>query len=102
MSVHEIVFLVLLGLAGLTVVLSGLGLLAAPRGLPQLHYLSPVTSIAGPLTGAAFVVDKGWNISTGLVLAIVGILAVTSPPLSAAIARATAAADDLLPEESSS
>lgn len=102
MSDRDVAAAVLLGLAALVVVLSGVGLLAAPRGLARLHYLAPVTSIAGPLTGAAYVVDQGWGISPALVLLIVGLLAITGPPLSAAIARATAAAEDLLPEETSS
>lgn len=102
MSSRDVAAGVLLGLAALVVVLSGLGLLAAPRGLARVHYLTPVTSIAGPLTGAAYVTDQGWGISPALVLLIVGILALTGPPLGAAIGRATAVEHDLLPEESSS
>lgn len=102
MGPRDLAAAVLLGLAALVVVLSGLGLLAAPRGLARVHYLTPVTSIAGPLTGAGYVVDQGWGISPALVLLIVGLLAITGPPLSAAIGRTTAVAEDLLPEDSSS
>jgi multicomponent Na+:H+ antiporter subunit G len=101
MSNRDVAAAVLLGLAALVVILSGLGLLTAPRGLARVHYLTPVTSIAGPLTGAGYVTDQGWGISPALVLLIVGLLAVTGPPLSAAIGRTTAVAQDLLPEESS-
>jgi multicomponent Na+:H+ antiporter subunit G len=102
MGARDLAAAVLLGLAALVVVLSGLGLLAAPRGLVRVHYLTPVTSIAGPLTGAGYVVDQGWGISPALVLLIVGLLAITGPPLSAAIGRTTAVEQDLLPEDSSS
>lgn len=98
MSAQEIAVLVLLGLAALIVVLCGLGLVAAPRGLPRLHFLTPVTSIAAPLTGVAYIVGQGVSLSSGLVLLIAALVAVSGPPLSAAIGRATANAEGLLPK----
>jgi multicomponent Na+:H+ antiporter subunit G len=81
------------------VVLAGLGLVAARDSVPRLHFVTPVTSVAAPLTGVAYAVDQGWGIAAGLVLLIVGLVAVTSPPMAAAIGRVAAHRDRLLPSE---
>jgi len=96
--VRDVVVIVLLSLAGLVVALSAVGLLAAPDMLPRLHFLTPVTSVAGPLTGAAYVVQEGPGLAAGLVVLIVGILAVTSPPLGATLGHLAAAREGLLPD----
>ena len=100
MSPHELVAIGLLGLAALVVVLSAVGLVAAPSVLARLHFIAPVTSLAGPLVGLAYVVDQGIGLAAGLVMLIVGLLALTGPPLGAAIGRLAAAELDLLPAES--
>jgi len=97
MSAHELAVWVLLGVAAVVVVLSGIGLLAAQDSIPRLHFVTPATSIAAPLTGVAYAVDQGWGISAGLVLVIVGLVAVTGPPLGAAIGRAAARNEGQLP-----
>lgn len=102
MAAHEIAVWVLLGVAALVVVLSGVGLVVARDTVPRLHFVTPVTSIAAPLTGVAYAVDQGWGIAAGLVLLIVGLVAVSSPPLAAAIGRAAAVQEDLLPRDPSS
>jgi multicomponent Na+:H+ antiporter subunit G len=99
-SPHGVVVLVLLGLAALVVVLSAVGLVAAPSVLPRLHFIAPVTSLAAPLVGVAYVVDQGIGLAAGLVLLVVSVLALTGPPLGAAIGRLAAAELDLLPAES--
>jgi multisubunit Na+/H+ antiporter MnhG subunit len=99
MDPHTIVVLVLLGLAALTVVLSAVGLLRTPDPLGRLHFLTPVTSVAAPLVGLSYWVDEGMGLAAGLVLLVVGLLALTGPPLSSAIARATAEEEELLPSE---
>jgi multicomponent Na+:H+ antiporter subunit G len=99
-SGREWVVLGLLGLAALVVVLSAVGLLAAPSALSRLHFIAPVTSLAAPLVGLAYVVDQGIGLAAGLVLVVVGVLALTGPPLGAAIGRLAAAEQDLLPAES--
>jgi multisubunit Na+/H+ antiporter MnhG subunit len=99
-SPHELVVLVLLALAALVVVLSAVGLVAAPSVLPRLHFIAPVTSLAAPLVGVAYVVDQGIGLAAGLVLLVVTVLALTGPPLGAAIGRLAAAELDLLPAES--
>ena len=100
MSRHELLAVVLLGLAALVVVLSAVGLVAAPSVLPRLHFIAPVTSLAAPLVGVAYVVDQGIGLAAGLVLLVVSVLALTGPPLGAAIGRLAAAELDLLPAES--
>jgi multisubunit Na+/H+ antiporter MnhG subunit len=99
-SPHGVVVLVLLGLAALVVVLSAVGLVAAPSVLPRLHFIAPVTSLAAPLVGVAYLVDQGIGLAAGLVLLTVAVLALTGPPLGAAIGRLAAAELDLLPTES--
>lgn len=102
MSAQHLAVWVLLGLAALVVVLSGIGLLGARDSLPRLHFVTPVTSVAAPLTGVAYAVDQGWGISAALVLVIVGLVAVTGPPLGAAIGRAAARIEGQLPGKGSS
>lgn len=99
MAPHTIVTLVLLGLAALTVVLSAAGLVLARDPIARLHFLTPVTSIAAPLVGAAYVVDEGMGLAAGLVLLVVGLLVLSGPPLGTAIARATAEEQELVPSE---
>jgi multisubunit Na+/H+ antiporter MnhG subunit len=99
MDVRHIVVVVLLAAAGLVVALSAVGLVAAGDQLPRLHFVTPVTSVAAPLTGAAYVVQLGFGLASGLVLAIVLLLAVTGPVLGAAVARQAAGEKGLLPDE---
>lgn len=99
MGTRETVVAVLLAAAGVVVVLSGLGLLAARDQLPRLHFVTPVTSAAAPLTGAAYVVQLGPGLASGLVVAIVLALAATGPVLGAAIGRAAAGEEGILPDE---
>jgi multicomponent Na+:H+ antiporter subunit G len=98
MDGRQIAVVVLLGLAALVVVLSGIGFLTARDTLPRLHFITPVTSVAGPLTGAAYVVRLGPGLAGGLVVAIVALLAVTGPVLGSAVGRVSAAEDGLLPD----
>jgi multisubunit Na+/H+ antiporter MnhG subunit len=99
MDARQAVVVVLLAAAGLVVVLAAVGLLAAGDQLPRLHFVTPVTSVAGPLTGAAYAVQLGWGLSSGLVVAIVLVLAATGPVLGAAVARVAADEEGLLPDE---
>jgi multisubunit Na+/H+ antiporter MnhG subunit len=98
-SPREVVVLVLLGLAAVVVALSSIGLVAAPSVLPRLHFVAPITSVAAPLVGTAYLVDQGIGLAAGLVVAIAGLMALTGPPLSTAIGRLAAAELDLVPAE---
>ena len=63
MGARQIVVVALLAAAGLVVVLAAVGLLAAGDQLPRLHFVTPVTSVAAPLTGAAYAVHKARSAS---------------------------------------
>lgn len=102
MSAQHIAVWALLGAAAVVVVLSGVGLLGARDSIPRLHFITPVTSVAAPLTGVAYAVQEGWGISAGLVLLIVGLISLTGPGLGAAIGRAAAFNEGKLPRRSSS
>ena len=101
MAAHTIVVLVLLGLAALIVVLSAVGLVLIADRIARLHFLAPVTSVAAPLVGAAYLVDQGFGLAGGLVLLIVALLALTGVPLGSAIARLTAEERELIREDES-
>jgi multicomponent Na+:H+ antiporter subunit G len=98
-SAREVAVAVLLALAGLVVLLCAVGLAAAPGPLAKLHFVTPVTSVAGPLLGVAYAVDQGLGLPAGLVLLTVAVLAATGPVLGAAVGRLAAAEDLLLPPE---
>jgi multisubunit Na+/H+ antiporter MnhG subunit len=98
MAAGQLAVWVLLGLAAATVTIAGIGLVAARDTIPRLHFVTPVTSLAAPLTAVAYAVDQGWGLSAGLVLAVAGLVAVTGPPLGAAVARTAARQEDLIGE----
>lgn len=54
----------------------------------RLHLLAPVTSLAGPLIGAALVLKNGWALASGQIILIVVLLAVSGPAAGVAAARA--------------
>ncbi len=56
----------------------------------RLHFLTPVTSLSGPLIGIGLAIDAGWGLTAALDLAIVALLAVTGPVLTSATGRAVA------------
>lgn len=94
----QIVIDVLASLATLIIVLSGAGALIVRGSLARLHFLSPITSLAGPLLGVALVLQQGWGIASGLILLTVGLLAVSSPVLESATARLIGLEQGILPE----
>ena len=94
----QVVIDVLASLATLIIVLSAAGALVVRVPLARLHFLSPVTSLAGPLLGVALVLQQGWGIASGLVLLTVGLLAASSPVLESATARLIGLTDGILPE----
>ena len=66
----------------------------------RLHYLSPVTSLGGPLIGIALALENGWGLTTGLILLVVGLLAVSGPVVAVATTRVVAQREALILEES--
>lgn len=90
----------LLGAGVLIVVGSCLGALTVRGVFARLHFISPVTSLGGPLIGAALVIRNGWGLTAGADLLIVGLLALTGPALAAATARLAAQRQGFTKEES--
>ena len=87
MSAGPVVADVLLGAGVLVAVASVAGALAVHDVLDRLHYLTPVTSLAGPLVGAALAVENGWGATTAQILLTVFLLAVAGPVLGSATGR---------------
>lgn len=85
----------------LLVVASCIAAVAVPGVLARLHFLSPVTSFAGPLIGAALVLRNGWGLTAGADLLSVGLLALTGPALAVATARLAAQQQGLTKKEPS-
>ncbi len=88
--------------AGVVVaVLSALGAVAAGRDhYLRLHYVTPITSLAGPLVGVGLTIESGWGITSGQILLVVGLLAVSGPVASAATGRLFAQSDGTVRSES--
>lgn len=82
------------------VVLSCVGALAMRRVYNRLHYLSPMTSIGGPLIGLALALANGWGLAMAQDLFIVFVLALSGPVLEAATGRAAAQREGLIEPES--
>lgn len=71
------------------------------RGLfIRLHYLSPVTSLGGPLIGIALAIRNGWGLTTGIILVTVLVLALSGPVVEVANARVMAQREALVGAES--
>jgi multicomponent Na+:H+ antiporter subunit G len=77
--------LLVAGVAVATV--SAVGAVLVRDARNRLHFLTPVTSVAGPLVGLALAFGNGWNATAVEVLVIVVLLAVTGPVLGAATGR---------------
>lgn len=81
---------VLLALGVGLVVLASLAALRSRSVFRRLHYLTVVTSLAGPLVGVAVLVADGFGLTTLSVVVILVLLAATGPVLSAATGRLNA------------
>ncbi|HVW81112.1 MAG TPA: monovalent cation/H(+) antiporter subunit G [Mycobacteriales bacterium] len=92
----------LLSASLLIVVLSAVGALTMRTTFGRLHYVAPVTTVAGPLFGAAAAVRTGWGITAGLEILIVVIMALSGPVLEIATGRAEAQQQGVLTPESPS
>jgi multicomponent Na+:H+ antiporter subunit G len=87
MTVPGLVSELLLGAGVLVTVASSVAALLVRSLYDRLHFLTPVTSLAGPLVGAALAIENGWGTTTGQILFVVLLLAVTGPVLGAATGR---------------
>lgn len=66
----------------------------------RLHYVSPVTSLAGPLIGIGLSIENGWGLTTGEILLIVALLFVSGPIEASATGRLFAQSDGTVQSES--
>lgn len=100
MSSRTVIADVLLSTSLLITALAALGAVVMRTTFGKLHYLTPVTSVAGPLFGVALVIDTGWGLTAGLDLLIVGLLAVAGPVLEVSAGRVAAELEGVVePEE---
>jgi multicomponent Na+:H+ antiporter subunit G len=83
-----------------TIVVSSWAALWLRGALVRLHYLSPVTTIGGPLIGISLLLDRGWGLATGLILLTVFLIAVSGPAIAVATARVIAQREGITPTES--
>lgn len=86
----------LLAAGSLVVVASSIGALVVKDFYRRLHWLTPVTSVGGPLIGLALAVANGWGLTTAIALVTVALLALTGPVLTAAVGRVAAQHDGIV------
>lgn len=81
------------------VVASSLGAVLAKGVYHRLHFVTPITSLGGPLIAVGLSVDNGAGLTTASILLPTFLLFFTSPILSSAIARTVAQREGLIPSE---
>jgi multicomponent Na+:H+ antiporter subunit G len=91
---------VLLALGVGLVVLASLAALRSRSVFRRLHYLTVVTSLAGPLVAVAVLVADGFGLTALSVVLILVLLAVTGPVLSAATGRLNAQREHVIEVDS--
>jgi len=67
---------------------SALAAVAAPTTFARLHYVTPLTSLGGPLLAVGLSVDSGANLTTASILLPTALLFLCGPILTAAVGRA--------------
>lgn len=90
---------ILVGAGTVIAVLASLAALRARSAFRRLHYLTVLTSVAGPLIGIGAIVANGFGFAGATVLAIVVLLAITGPILGAATGRLNAQRDGVVTPE---
>jgi multisubunit Na+/H+ antiporter MnhG subunit len=87
---------VLVGAGTLIAVLACVAALRSGSVYRRLHYLTVVTSVAGPLVGLGVIVADGPGLTGASVLLIIVLSAVTGPVLGAATGRLNAQRDGIV------
>jgi multisubunit Na+/H+ antiporter MnhG subunit len=90
MSGSHVLALALLAAGAGVVVMSSLEGATSRSPYARLHFLTPITSLGGPLVGLSLAIANGWGLTTGFILLIVALLALTGPVLEAATGRVAA------------
>src|ERR1700743_647531 len=89
---HEIA-LSFVGLGVAVVVISVLGaLVMGTDSLNRLHFVTPITSVAGPVIAIGLCIQTGWGITAGTIILVAGLLFVAGPVTAAATGRLMAPA----------
>jgi hypothetical protein len=90
---HEIA-LSFVGLGVAVVIASVVGALVVGVGdsFNRLHFVTPITSVAGPLIAVGLCIQTGWGITAGTIILVVGLLFVAGPVTAAATGRLMAQA----------
>jgi multicomponent Na+:H+ antiporter subunit G len=89
---HEIA-LSFVGLGVAVVVASVVGaLIMGTDSFNRLHFVTPITSVAGPLVAVGLCIQTGWGITAGTIVLVVGLLFVAGPITAAATGRLMAEA----------
>jgi multicomponent Na+:H+ antiporter subunit G len=97
--VHEIA-LSFVGLGVAVVMASVVGaLVMGTDSLNRLHFVTPITSVAGPLIAVGLCIQTGWGITAGTIVLVVGLLFVAGPVTAAATGRLMAQARDEVDSE---
>ena len=83
------------GLGVAVVIVSVIGaLLIGADELNRLHFVTPITSVAGPLVAVGLCIQTGWGMTAGTILLVAGLLFVAGPVTAAATGRLMAQARD--------
>jgi hypothetical protein len=84
---HEIA-LSFVGLGVAVAIASVVGSLAVgTASLNRLHFVTPITSVAGPLVAVGLCIQTGWGMTAGTILLVVGLLFIAGPVTAAATGR---------------
>jgi multisubunit Na+/H+ antiporter MnhG subunit len=86
--VREVAVDILLGLAVVVAIASGVGVLAMRDTYQKVHYLTPLSIVAPVLVGLAVLVQAGYSTRSAQTWLAVGFLVIASPFLSHATIRA--------------
>ena len=96
---HEIA-LSLVGFGVAVVMASVVGaLVLGTDSFNRLHFVTPITSVAGPLIAAGLCIQTGWGITAGTIILVVGLLFVAGPLTAAATGRLIAQTDGKVDSE---
>ena len=96
MSARDVAVDALVGAGTVVAVLASLAALRGSVAYRRLHYLTVLTSVAGPLIGLGAIVADGPGLAGASVLLIVLLLGVTGPILGAAAGRLNAERDGVI------
>lgn len=86
-DIRHVLILGLLVSGVAVVVISCVAMLVLRTVYDRLHLLAPVTSLGGPLIGASLVLQNGWGLTSGQIIVVVVLLALSGPAAGVATAR---------------